>query len=57
MATFGVILKQNIMAKFAGFVITIIIATSAFFTIAAVSIGSLVLFKKAEEEEEHVKLD
>ena len=57
MATFGDILKRNIMAKFAGFVITIIIATSAFFTIAAVSIGSLTLFKKAKEEEEHISLD
>jgi len=57
MATFGATLKQNVMAKFAGFVITIIVASSAFFTLAALSIGSLTLFKKAEKEEEHVKLD
>lgn len=57
MNTFGGYLKQNIMAKFAGFVITIIVASSAFFTLAAVSIGSLTLFKKSPEEEEHVKLD
>jgi len=45
------------MAKFAGFVITIIIASSAFFTLAALSVGSVVLFKNAEEEEEPISLD
>ncbi len=43
--------------KFLGFVITIIVASSAFFTLLALGIGSLTLFKKAKEEEEHVKLD
>jgi hypothetical protein len=43
--------------KFVGFVITIIVASSAFFTLLAISVGSLTLFKKAKEEEEHVKLD
>ena len=38
--------------KFVGFVIAIIIASSAFFTLAALSIGSVTLFKDAKEEEE-----
>jgi len=43
--------------KFLGFVVTIIIASSAFFTLLAISVGSLTLFKKPKEEEEHVSLD
>lgn len=43
--------------KFVGFVITIIVASSAFFTLLAISIGSLTLFKKQEEEEEPISLD
>ena len=38
--------------KFVGFVIAIIIASSAFFTLAAISVGALSLFKNVEEEEE-----
>jgi len=49
--------KIDIMAKFIGFVITIIVASSAFFTLLALSIGSLTLFKQAKEEEEHISLD
>ncbi len=49
--TFGAYEKTRKM-KFVGFVIAIIIASSAFFTLAAISVGSVVLFKKAEEEEE-----
>lgn len=40
------------MEKFAGFLITIIIATSAFFTLASLSVGAMSLFKDVEEEEE-----
>ena len=43
--------------KFLGFVVTIIIASSAFFTLLAISVGSLTLLKKPKEEEEHVSLD
>lgn len=50
-------IKTEIMAKFIGFVITIIVASSAFFTLLALSVGSLTLFKKAKEEEEHISLD
>jgi len=57
LATFDASEKQNIMLKFIGFVITIIVASSAFFTLLALSIGSLTLFKKAKEEEEHISLD
>ncbi len=43
--------------KFVGFVITIIVASSAFFTLLAISVGALTLFKKQEEEEEPISLD
>lgn len=43
--------------KFVGFVITIIVASSAFFTLLAISVGSVVLFKKDKEEEEPISLD
>jgi hypothetical protein len=43
--------------KFLGFVITIIVASSAFFTLIALGVGSLTLLKKAKKDEEHVKLD
>ena len=49
--------KLNEM-KFVGFVITIIVASSAFFTLLAISVGSVVLFKKDKEtEEEPIALD
>ncbi|MFT4754423.1 MAG: hypothetical protein ACI9GM_000834 [Salibacteraceae bacterium] len=44
--------------KFIGFLITIIVVSSAFFTLLALSIGSVVLFKKEKEtEEEPIALD
>ena len=43
--------------KFVGFVITIIVVSSAFFTLLAISIGSMTLFGKAKEEEEEIPLD
>ena len=43
---------------FVGFVITIIVASSAFFTLLAISVGSVTLFKKSDEtEEEPIALD
>lgn len=42
--------------EFVGFVIAIIIASSAFFTLAALSIGAVTLLKEPKEEEE-ISLD
>lgn len=55
-STFGPQKNQKKM-KFVGFVITIIVASSAFFTLLAISVGAVTLMKKDKEEDEPIALD